>query len=407
MARKRLIAKSVTDTDDCVSQIKTLMVAAGWTLHDDQWAGGGYMVLKSTGETGTDLLPIYIYITKNNYANYINFRIYGYWDSSTHAGTNGCYYNNYSRVLSDDDAGFYLWVFATKDRVSIVTKVGTTYQIIFMGLIKPLWTTPLGTLQSGVSSGSSITLALGTGEAADFVSGRSYQIAGAAGEGVDWVLIDSVNAGSDQITVNNLPRNYGAGSKIGALPHPYIMWHYLQTQMGYGVTLPYSTAGTGNKTVNNLSVNVVTPTAWAARTAGNYRTGKNPLNPIVIGDPACGPIGYLDDDFMTFDIGSSTNEDTVSQDVKESGTSTGANGAATLNDTAKSWTADAWAGKAVIITDGTGAGQIRAMTANSATQLTVDENWSTTPDSTSEYNICSTAWRHFRPGAYGWAMREV
>lgn len=69
------------------------------------------------------------------------------------------------------------------------------------------------------------------------------------------------------------------------------------------------------------------------------------------------------------------------------GTSSGGNGATTLNDTAQSWLADEWAERPVEITSGMGSGQVRTILSNTATQLTVDSNWSTTPNSTSEYEI--------------------
>ncbi len=79
-----------------------------------------------------------------------------------------------------------------------------------------------------------------------------------------------------------------------------------------------------------------------------------------------------------------------------------------MNDTGKSWTADAFDGKALIVTAGTGAGQVRAITGNTATGLTVDENWDTTPDDTSQYVVCNSAWRIFRIGTWSpWAFREV
>ena len=73
--------------------------------------------------------------------------------------------------------------------------------------------------------------------------------------------------------------------------------------------------------------------------------------------------------------------------ARDSGTSSGSNTATTLNDTSKSWTTSTWVGGVVRITAGTGAGQIRAICANTATQITVCESWTTIPDSTSKYEI--------------------
>jgi len=70
----------------------------------------------------------------------------------------------------------------------------------------------------------------------------------------------------------------------------------------------------------------------------------------------------------------------------ESGTAT-AGGANTLTDTGKAWGADVYAGKMVKITAGTGVGQLRRITTNSATVLAVETNWTINPDVTSVYEI--------------------
>jgi len=68
-----------------------------------------------------------------------------------------------------------------------------------------------------------------------------------------------------------------------------------------------------------------------------------------------------------------------------SGTATSATGT-TLTQTGKTWTASQWINSQVRITGGTGAGQIRTITANTADTLTV-ATWTTTPDATSNYAI--------------------
>ena len=58
----------------------------------------------------------------------------------------------------------------------------------------------------------------------------------------------------------------------------------------------------------------------------------------------------------------------------------------TIVQTGKTWTASQWINFQVRITAGTGAGQIRTITANTADTLTV-ATWTTTPDATSQYAI--------------------
>jgi len=67
------------------------------------------------------------------------------------------------------------------------------------------------------------------------------------------------------------------------------------------------------------------------------------------------------------------------------GTATSAT-ATTLVQTGKTWAASQWINYQVRITGGTGAGQIRTITANTADSLTV-ATWTTNPDATSTYAI--------------------
>lgn len=68
-----------------------------------------------------------------------------------------------------------------------------------------------------------------------------------------------------------------------------------------------------------------------------------------------------------------------------SGTAT-AGAATTLTDGTKSWTVNQWSNYQVRITGGTGFGQIRSITSNTGTVLTVPA-WTTNPDATSTYVI--------------------
>jgi len=59
----------------------------------------------------------------------------------------------------------------------------------------------------------------------------------------------------------------------------------------------------------------------------------------------------------------------------------------TLTATGAAWTEGEWVNGTVEITSGTGAGQWRVVTANTATQITVDRAWEVEPNGTSEYEV--------------------
>jgi hypothetical protein len=52
----------------------------------------------------------------------------------------------------------------------------------------------------------------------------------------------------------------------------------------------------------------------------------------------------------------------------------------------------AYAGMAVLITEGTGRGQERVISSNDATTLTLSSSWSTVPDGTSVFVVCQASW---------------
>lgn len=71
----------------------------------------------------------------------------------------------------------------------------------------------------------------------------------------------------------------------------------------------------------------------------------------------------------------------------DEGTATAAGSNNTLIDSTKSWAVNEWAGRGVEILFGTGAGQKKTISSNTATTLTVSTDWAAIPDSTSGYAL--------------------
>lgn len=68
------------------------------------------------------------------------------------------------------------------------------------------------------------------------------------------------------------------------------------------------------------------------------------------------------------------------------GTAT-AGGASTITNSGKSWATNQWTNYQIRITGGTGAGQIRTISSNTGTVITVSSAWTTQPDTSSTYSI--------------------
>lgn len=71
----------------------------------------------------------------------------------------------------------------------------------------------------------------------------------------------------------------------------------------------------------------------------------------------------------------------------ESGVATGDQFINMFVDTSKTWDTDTWIGYAVTITSGTGVDQTRLVASNTATELTLENDWLILPDATSTYDI--------------------
>lgn len=72
---------------------------------------------------------------------------------------------------------------------------------------------------------------------------------------------------------------------------------------------------------------------------------------------------------------------------RDSGISTGSNAQNTIIDTSKAFPINAFVNGAIVITGGTGVGQIRSIRSNTATSVTINETWAIVPDATSTYEI--------------------
>jgi hypothetical protein len=101
-------------------------------------------------------------------------------------------------------------------------------------------------------------------------------------------------------------------------------------------------------------------------------------------------MAYLYNTLMSVGDAALTDEYTLSLEYSttalDSGTAS-AGADTTLTDGGKSWTVNAYTNKVLKLTGGTGSGQVRNVSSNTSTVLTVDTEWETNPDNTSTYQI--------------------
>lgn len=385
---KQMYCSATNSTEDFMDQVKDLFVAAGWTLHDDLSGAANYgYVLSSTGEDD-DQMPLYIHMYQDTTADRVDFIHYTGWNATTHAA-DGYYFGNtnYSFILTDDSDPFYAWMACDMNGYVVVAKT-QYYRGICAGLIDPYLDDAFGILDTAVTSGSSKDLSLGSGEAAGFEVGKTYQIVGQNSR--EQTTVTAVDTGTDTITVDSLTYGYEIGERIGHRPH---RWFHIAMYYAYVYGVNWTTEGTGNDTANGgLLYHMVNQGSGDP----DFRAGDlYAITPWMLNE-VDSSMGLPLEGFPWMRCYAGTPSETILTvgDI-DSGTSTGSNTTTTLNDTSKSWTTNEHAGKALVIIGGTGAPEFRTISSNTGTELTISEAWVSTPDATSDYVICEEGYLYF------------
>jgi hypothetical protein len=172
----------------------------------------------------------------NSEAGYIRIQYYCWWDATAHTGRG--LWAGY-RIDTSDDADFAYDFRGGAETMVIQSRIGTSWKCAgiteFTGDAELLeGTDKYGTVQSGVTAGSSVVLQLDTGEAANFTVDSYYFIYDF--DGHTWVnccKVTDVDTGTDQITVDTLGQDFPAGAVIGAYVHRWFAFGNGTTNLGY------------------------------------------------------------------------------------------------------------------------------------------------------------------------------
>lgn len=217
-------------------------------------------------------------------------------------------------------------------------------------------------------------------------------------EGTERVTVASI-INSTSLTVTTLVNNFSSGSIFAVEPSSFGIWNASQYFYKTTVVAPPSATpligGNGSYCIYRSIVDFgcIDP---------DYGSDKYVLLPLVFqqaldyAQTNYSMGHYMDEYFLMPPVAGLVIEDTFAVGRLDSGTSSGSNSASVLNDTSKSWTVNAFAGKVVIITSSTGIGQIKKIASNTATALTLETGWTftTVPANTSNYTICDEAYRY-------------
>ena len=352
-----------------------------------------FRVYSSNGEA-SDKITEYMKIAFFASATLTYFYAAYYYNSTTKA-LSGTSSPTQPGSITTNQTGFTLWIHGNKDVVVVTIKISTTYYRVLFGHLKSPYTL-LTTLTDAASTGAGATLTVGSTNG--FEVGSTYQILGATAEGRDELTIASITSATS-MTVSNLPRNYSSGSFIGDRPSTFGVSRTAADSV-FHMTCPIKVVGLDDTTTYNFGTFI--PWFSITNVDPDLSLSKRILQALYFGDMlnntnSSQSVGlYFDIIVWAISTSGLINEDTFSVGKLDSGTSTGTgNTTSVLNDTGKSWVTNAYAGKSLIITFGTGIGQIKKIASNTATAITLASGWtfSVTPDNTSQYIICSEAYR--------------
>lgn len=359
-----------------------------------------FRVYKSNGENSDKIYQYVRFIYHISTTIIYVYPSYGY-NSTTKTATGALVslanIAAYAGAVTINTTGYTLWIHGNKDIVSLETKLSTAYADIIFGFAKH-WLSLKTALTASASSGSSVTITV-TSTAGFEVDGQ-YQIVGNEGEGRDTVIVSSITS-TTQMVITSLPRNYASGAVIGDAPCVFGTTTAGIDQV-FKQTCPGSVVGLDDCTIY--------ASAWTSQDILFTNTHTDPdrrserwiLRPIYYSSEYANAysthgIGFYFDGILQSFASGPAAEDTLTITKLSGGISSGSNNSTTFNDTSKSWTTNFFANKVVVITFGTGIGQIKKIASNTGTALTLASGYTfaVVPDATSQYVICEKAYRCF------------
>lgn len=381
--------QEVTDIADAFAKITTELGNAGWTLYDDITATS--KVYSSNGETGTEIVG-YMHLYYSGIDIY--FYAYLYWNTTTHAGTCEAYHYHFLRIYTATQT---LYLAGSKDLFFVKTSYdsGVYYQRMFGHVPSSYNTKVITTLAANATAGDGVTLTVAS--SANFIEESEYQIIGLS-EGRDKITVATKPDGT-HITVQNLPNDYALGASIGVTPMMFVSGYY--GSFAYPIC-PFDATGT-----------VLLSNAWSFTTFistgyldPSYRTDRYILQPISVAENPGSIIGYCSENILYAPSGSGDDLFGVKAGKPENG-EVGSAGNNTLTDGNKAWVVDDHSdnNRSVVITSGMGIGQVRRISGNTGTQLTLTNNWTTNPDITSTYSIVDEV--YVRIDGFSYAFKVV
>ena len=378
-------------TGNCVGNTAVLSETnswSGWT-GIQVWGTDPITVWKSNGESG---LEPYGYVLLTTEPTVLRIDAYQYWDAVSHTGTRRNYRPGEFFYMNQFSVSYDCFIAGDKDMIYANCRATGTSTVeafaIAFGHIPKRFFPDLITTTDVIIAGSNVSIPVTDSSKVPGMGGY-FQILGLS-EGCDKLQVASI-PDSTHVVVVTLPRNYASGATIG---FPASTFFIIGSYLNNGLNTPCPTAhfadagltvGTGRHNFASIDM----------RTLSTFY-GKQLMTPHFFLANGQAAIGWIDKGVFfhtavaSWDVGCANNDGSIitTNILATSG------GNLTITDSTKSWTPDAFIGKFIVLVGGTGIGQVRKITDNDATTLTIGYAWYTNPDATTTFRIYDTVYRY-------------
>jgi len=402
-----------------MADLSTYMQAQGWTLEEAVSATRHF--LSTNGEDGTHTK---LWIDLQVSGSYIYFIPYSWIDTASNTGYGGAYPAasvNYYRV--NCSAAGYLKMFGSKDISyweygSSVTPTGLAAYCRFYGVIPydKIIPKPYATTANAEAAGAGVTIEVDDTDG--FQRNDYYQIFDPNSGMREKIQVTAISAGVS--VTATLANAYGAGSIIAYLPCSGFCTESDTFYDRLYPVAPIGVSGSGTASAANGYWQVAALLGFGVYVGGTAAIPRNNLYQLVsmvfLGNYGSEypvsysypPMGYNKTDFLLHSgLATADMIGTVDAgNVFFNGTAT-AGAATSMTDGGGTFADDALIGKILVITGGTGAGQSRWITDNTATVITVGQAWVTNPTSGSTYMIVDDVYRCLYNNSNLWARETI
>lgn len=391
-------ATTNTDTTQYFEQFVegqgTIVVSNTWAACSWPWSFVNYgtaawRVYTSCGESG-DEPPGYVYLWDNHQSNGIFVRAYQYWDAAAHTGTRRAYWNNNETytMIGEFNSSYDCLIAGDKDLVylnsHILSTGNQTYaQATMFGHLPGRFHPEITRTTDAISNGSNVNVPVVS--SAGFVVGQEIQILGVT-EGCEKITVSSI-PDTEHIIFETIAGTYATGAYLG-MPASVFGWYS-------GNATYFNPCSYMRDTGLTVSTSGYSPSPLSPMYTWNQTQEKRYMaTHLYMAVNGYCNIGHYGDNFICVRL--STTNDVAIKNEDGSTPFTGTVTSATslsMTDNDRSWEVNELVGKFVILTANAGIGQVRKITANDATSITIGSAWITNPDSQTAYKIADTVFR--------------